>query len=295
MCLSAIYLTSPSYHGCLRALSPLRRMERDQSLPDHQPTHEFSPAHSGAERLNRRRTLSRLRRLARSTRGRIGAALLAVVGTGAAAKEAEAATIMMPGEIVPREEVAEQPEYALGLTNDEYYYTIGNVDGTADATMTWFGVKSPAFTLEQYVEVGSDVPNSVMAPDQLDDGNRSEFFLTEAELPELNSLRYALDSRYPDGSPANLFRFLQNAEVRAGFGPLTGNPQNIDEATAMTNGPVMQAFYASDVELDDAWIFRSVHEPANTPEPSTLGLAGAALAVGLASRRRLQELVQTQH
>jgi hypothetical protein len=293
--LYAFCLTGETINGYLCPLFLSPYMERDQTLPAQTPTHELSPPHSATERLNQRHLPSTLSRLARSTRGRLGAVMLAVAGTGVAAKESDAATIMMQGEIIPRSEETEQPEYALALTNDEFLYSIGHADGTADATMTWFGVRSPDLVVERYVEMGSDVPNAVVAPDQFNDGIRSEFFLTKADLPELASLRYAIDSRYPDGSGANLHRFLENGEVLAGFGPVVGNPTTLDEAIEMTDGPVMRAFYSGNVELDDAWIFRSVHQQANTPEPATLGLAGAALAAGLASRRRLKGALQEQN
>lgn len=283
--------------GCLSPPLPSRRMDRDpHHLPDiPSPSPEASTEFS-AGRLDASHSRSRLARLARSTRGRIGAALVALAGTGTAANQANAATIMMPGEIVPRADVAEQPEYALALTNDNIRYSIAHADGTSDAVMTWFGVQRPDgdVLLDWYADDGSDVPSTVIAPDdQIGDGRRSNFFLTIADLPELSTLRYGFNPNFADGSDANLHHFLQGDLVAAGFGPLTGEglPQTIDEAIARTDGPVMTGHYAESVQLDDAWIFRNV-QPTGSPEPSALGLAGAAIAAGLANRRRLKNAVK---
>jgi hypothetical protein len=224
----------------------------------------------------------------RGLRHRLGTVLIGVLVTSALASDAIAATIVMRGEIIPASDVTNQPEYALALTNGVIDYTIANVDGTANATMTWFGVKSPAFVVERYVDMGSDVPSTVRSPDQFNDGNRSDVFLTIANLPELKSLHYALDARFRNGPAANLFRFLENAELHVGFGPIVGDPLTIEEAIQMTQGPVLRGVYPGSVELDDAWILRSTF----APEPSTLGLAGSAVGAGLACRRRTKRALR---
>lgn len=220
--------------------------------------------------------------------GCISLFLIVVAAMAGVVEKANSATILLGGEIIPAEDVTDQPAYALALANGSINFAIGHVDGTADATMTWFEVTSPVNTLERYVELGSDVPNTVIAPDQLNDGIESSYLFVIAELPELSTLRYALDADGPGNPNINLFRFLAGARVRAGFGLLSGNPQNGDEATAMTDGAVVEAIYPQSVELDDAWIFRSVR-PIEAPEPAMLGLVGTAAAASmLALMRRVR-------
>ncbi len=292
-------LTSGPNGGYLFALFPPRRMDRDSHRSTEVPSPELSQPDLPHERVGQRRSLSRLGRLARSTRGRIGAALIALAGTGATAKEADAATIMMQGELVPASEVTEQPEYALALTNDDVYYSIANADGRADAVMTWFGVQTVDgddndVKLDWGLDIGSDVPTTLIAPDADIDDDLYDYFLTFGNLNEQQTIRYGLAPLRDNGNTANLHDFLKRKRAVAGFGPITGDgyPQTIQEAIARTDGPVMSALYPDHVALDDAWVFRSAH----TPEPSSLGLASmAVLAAGLAARNRLKSTLQTDN
>ena len=108
-------LTSSPNGGYLFPLFPLRRMDRDQTLSAEQASLEFSPPRSASERLNQRRSLSALARLARSTRGKIGAALLALGGGAVADNRADAAT-MLQGQVVENV-YGEQSERIVALDN----------------------------------------------------------------------------------------------------------------------------------------------------------------------------------
>jgi PEP-CTERM motif len=246
-----ICLTKSAASGYLFLLFPLP-MERGLS-----GTGERAPdvTESPAQRETQRGILKRLRGI----RGRFGAALIAVAGSGALPEKSDGATMMIDGEIVEGL-VFEQADYAASLWNyDSLRYDIGHADGIADTTLTWYSVRSPEYFLEQYLDTGSDVPYTMVQPDQLNDGNRSPFLLVVGDIPETQSLRLMLDVRKPNGFGTAVSAFLKNAEVHAGFGPLTGVPQTVEEAIAMTDGPVMHGTYPGTVnQLDEALLFRNL-------------------------------------
>lgn len=291
--LCVFFLTEDSVRGYLCPLSPLPRMERD-SLPSRPlPSSEVTPSRTTAVRFNEGRSFSRLARLARSTRGRVGAALLAFGGGATMAEhEADAATILQ-GQVV--ENVFDkQPQRMLALDNfDATSYRITTADGASDEAAKWFAFElsdemiDQGYAVDAYIEPWPNPPSSVVAPDQVFGGIRTKYFMVLADLPEFTSVQYGIGVN--NGSAAtSLDLALRNAPVYAGFGNMTGTPTTLEEGMEMTEY-VMVGQYPANVSNDSAWVFAQTE----TPEPSSIYLAGAGIAAGaLASRRRARNVLK---
>lgn len=261
-----ICLTLRTGSGSLFLLFPTKCLENN-SLRSTLPSTRDALGDSSPDRLTERRSLSMLARLARSTRGRIGTALLALGGGSIAAEKSDAGTIV-PG-VVVENVYNNQPQRALALDNfDVAGYRIGNADGTADDMVKWFAFElsddltEQGFDVDAYIEndLYPNPPAAVISPDKQFGGMRSRYFLVLGDLPEFSSLVYGIATT-SDFEVIGLNDALPNAKVYAGFGEMIGTPQTLEEAINLTD-LVMVGQYPENVELEDAWIFAQVEPPA---------------------------------
>jgi hypothetical protein len=115
------------------------------------------------------------------------------------------------------------------------------------------------FEVDAYAEPYPNPPAAVISPDQQFGGMRSRYFLVLSDLPEFNSIAYAIATT-SDFEVIGLNEALPKAKVYAGFGEMIGTPATLDEAINMTD-LVMVGQYPENVQLDDAWIFAQVESP----------------------------------
>jgi hypothetical protein len=252
-----IFLTRAAKRGYLFPLFPTTCMEQQPLRPQV----NSSPDTLGGmppEQLAEAKKLSRLAKLARSTRGMIGAALLAV-GGAAAVDQGNAAT-MIQGQVVENV-VGNQPQRALSLWNFQVSgYRVANSDGAADDVAKWFAFELdesiPDYLVAYYLEFAPNPPATVVAPDQVGN-NRRRYFLVVGDLPELQTLEYSIGIN--NGVQGmNLNHALVNAKVYAGFGELSGMPTSLDEAMAMSETVMVGKYPSHPLALSDAWVFSQV-------------------------------------
>lgn len=259
-----IFLTRAAKRGYLFSPYPTKCMEQLPLRPQVDSTPETLDG-VRPERLAEAKKLSRLAKLARSTRARVGAALLAM-GGAANAEQSDAAT-MIQGEVVENV-VGDQPQRALSLWNFQVSgYRVGNADASADDVLKWFAFELdesiPDYQVAYYLEFSPNPPVTVVAPDQVGQ-NRRRYFLVVGDLPELQTLEYAIGI-HNGVEGMNLNHALVNANVYAGFGDLSGMPTTLDEAIEMSEKVMVGQYPSQPLDLSDAWVFA---QAASAPEPS---------------------------
>jgi len=128
----------------------------------------------------------------------------------------------------------QQPTHLVGLDNAQSAYKIINGDGINDEMLYWVGVRTgnPPYKVDYGIDA-SQVPTELTPiPEAPNSEPNSEYFVILGDLPETYHYYYGFAVNNGTGA-GDLYSFLEGATVYAGFGPVTGMPDSIDEAIEM--------------------------------------------------------------
>ncbi len=234
-----------------------------------------------------------LERLRSSVRAKMLAAGLAIGGAGAissAPEKADAAT-MRTAEILPGSQVNEfgDDEFGFAWSGGQFRFT--NVEDDSNRDVYWIGVRSMDDT---EADAALSIPGHTPAPDRIigpneipGDGIMSPDLILDGQLQVREDFFVAVGVDENGNTALGVDKFLESSEFFIGLSPIEGDPENIDEAMAMTNGVVYQGTAPGHLDPATAYVIRPA---VQTPEPSTAVLgglaAGGAAAAGLRRKRK---------
>lgn len=281
-----IWLTFLADHGSLFLLLPTLPMERDGASPTLAPETDITTS----ERRNESQSRSILQRLREGVRAKVLAAGLAIGGAAAASDQAEAA-IMRPAEVLHTAEAGAATDDELGFEWEGGQLFVANAEDEHNRDIYWVGIRSmddtqadaslplPGFT---------PVPDRIIGPNAVPaDGIASHDIILDGQLKVREGFLVAIGLEENGDTTLSLESFLQGSRIYVSYGPIHGDPTNIEEAISMTDGIVYEGQIPDHVDQKVSYFVRPA--AVSIPEPSALalgGLAAGGLAAGAAFRRR---------
>ncbi len=264
------------YRGSLLGtLSPISRM-----TPENTPLPAEQRSETNETQSNSASLFQRMKNMATSTRGRLAAAVLALGGAIEAGNKAEAAT-MRAAEVLHTSQVGSEigdDEFAFII--DGAQLRVSNLEDNSNKDAFWIAFRSLDDTKADAalsIPGPSEVPDDIIGPNAIQgDGIESPDMILNGQLQVQQDYFLALGLEENGNFLLGTDDYLENGKVYIGMSPFQGNPQNIDEAIAMTDGIIYEADIPGSLNQIDTYIVRPLQSTVPTADFNGNGTVDAA-------------------
>jgi MYXO-CTERM domain-containing protein len=229
--------------------------------PENTPLPAEQRSEANETQSNSASLFHRMKNMATSTRGRLAAAVLALGGAIEAGNKAEAAT-MRAAEVIPGSQATEIGDDEFAFIIDGAQLRVSNLDDNSNLDAHWVAFRSLDDTK---ADAARSIPGTPIEPDSIigpsawqADGIESPDMILNGQLQVQQDFFLALGLEENGNYLLGVDDYLENGKVYIGMSPFVGDPQNIDEAIAMTTGDVYEADIPDILNQLDLYVIRPV-------------------------------------